>query len=214
MTQKDRETLRVRGFVKVDVRTSREPIETLAASLGPITFDPRYPQEVRDISPTPAQSAPPNTLASRYGLGAFPFHTDTAHWVMPCRFVVFRCISPGSGARPTLLIDADRAFSELEIGEGVWVTAFVRPRLCSARADGPRPIWRYNPDCMRPYSLRAKEESTRMRRRLDDETYVRHRWDAGDVLVVDNWRMLHARGPTMTPDTDRVLTRVLVGGMP
>ena len=48
--------------------------------LGNVRVDPRSPIPVRYISPQHPRSAKVNTLSSRYGTDAFPFHTDTAHW--------------------------------------------------------------------------------------------------------------------------------------
>jgi alpha-ketoglutarate-dependent taurine dioxygenase len=35
-------------------------------------------------------------------------------------------------------------------------------------------------------------------------------WRARDLLVIDNQRMLHARGSGSAPDQDRVLARILI----
>jgi alpha-ketoglutarate-dependent taurine dioxygenase len=34
-------------------------------------------------------------------------------------------------------------------------------------------------------------------------------WEARHVLVIDNWRVLHARGEAVRPDPDRRLKRIL-----
>src|SRR5258708_33000235 len=101
---------------------------------GPIRVDRRSPEPVRDIRPQPVHSAKQNTLSSRYGTDAFPFHTDTAHWDQPARYLVLYCVNPGEGNRATLLQDSrvwqhddaqkDRACRAL------WKNGHVRPRLC------------------------------------------------------------------------------------
>jgi alpha-ketoglutarate-dependent taurine dioxygenase len=35
-------------------------------------------------------------------------------------------------------------------------------------------------------------------------------WDAGTVVVVDNWRVLHGRGHADCPDPDRKLLRISI----
>jgi alpha-ketoglutarate-dependent taurine dioxygenase len=37
-------------------------------------------------------------------------------------------------------------------------------------------------------------------------------WDVGDILIIDNYRLLHGRGRSTVPDDDRKLIRVLVQG--
>jgi hypothetical protein len=68
--------------------------------LGNVRFDPRSPMPVRDISPQLPSSAKANTLSSRYGTDAFPFHTDTAHWDHPAKYLALFCVNPGEGAQP------------------------------------------------------------------------------------------------------------------
>jgi hypothetical protein len=33
-----------------------------------------------------------NSYSSRFGFGSFPMHTDFAHWFIPPRYVVLRCV--------------------------------------------------------------------------------------------------------------------------
>ena len=35
-------------------------------------------------------------------------------------------------------------------------------------------------------------------------------WSEGDLLIIDNWRMLHGRGSAITIDSDRLLIKMLV----
>jgi L-asparagine oxygenase len=62
--------------------------------LGGIRVDRRSPDPVRDIRTQPIHSAKENTLSSRYGTDAFPFHTDTAHWDQPARYLALYCVDP------------------------------------------------------------------------------------------------------------------------
>lgn len=103
--------------------------------LGPIRVDQRSPDPVRDIRPQPISLAKTNTLSSRYGTEAFPFHTDTAHWDQPARFLALYCVNPGAGKRPTLLQDSygwrfDEHAEDLAC-RALWKTGHVQPRLCT-----------------------------------------------------------------------------------
>src|ERR1700720_1820892 len=71
----------------------------LIAPLGKIVVDPRNPSPIREIQPQTLEDATPNTLSSRFGLGQFPFHTDTAHWKIPARYLVLYCVCRGRGGR-------------------------------------------------------------------------------------------------------------------
>lgn len=103
--------------------------------LGPIEVDPRSPEPIRNICPQPVCSAKPNTLSSRYGIEAFPFHTDAAHWQYPARYLVLYCVDPGEGKRPTILQDSfswQLNDNETDLAcRDLWATGHFRPRLCT-----------------------------------------------------------------------------------
>lgn len=180
-----------------------------------MTWDPRFPVKgARQISPVAAENAPPNTLASRFGFGSFPLHTDCAHWRVPCEYIVLQCVAPGRGRRPTLFLDARDLESGVDWGAGVWSTGMLKPFLCSIREQRTRSAWRFNPECMRPCSQRARKERDLMHELLAKRAPNEHQWDAGDLLVIDNWRVLHGRGAASVADPDRILVRALVGGAP
>lgn len=58
------------------------------------------------------------------------------------------------------------------------------------------------PDGPRLFELFSPE---RWRNRVEVQT-----WRPGLVLVLDNWRMLHGRGPSEAPDSDRELYRISI----
>lgn len=98
------EQIRDQGYVFVP-DTKLTEATAIARSLGEITTDRRSPDPYRAISPQTLEVAKANTLSRRYGMESFPFHTDVAHWNQPADFVFLYCESPGSGNRPTELID-------------------------------------------------------------------------------------------------------------
>jgi alpha-ketoglutarate-dependent taurine dioxygenase len=185
--------------------------------LGPIRVDRRSPEPVRDIRPQPVHSAKQNTLSSRYGTNAFPFHTDTAHWDQPARYLVLYCLDPGEGKRPTLLQDSrawqlDDAEKELAC-RALWTTGHVRPRLCMvAERTGDCFAIRYDKDCMRPMTAEARELEALIEFRINRTAQRQIDWESGCLLVIDNQRMVHARGKSNQIDTNRVLKRILIGG--
>ena len=40
----------------------------------------------------PQVRASPNSYSGIYGTGAFPMHTDMAHWHLPPRYLLLRCV--------------------------------------------------------------------------------------------------------------------------
>jgi L-asparagine oxygenase len=185
--------------------------------LGPLRVDPRSPEAVRDIRPQPSQFAKENTLSSRYGTDAFPFHTDTAHWARPARYLALYCVDPGEGKRATLLQDTrqwnlDEVEKDLAC-RALWKTGHLRPQLCMlAEGQDDGLAIRYDMDCMQPMTKEAHElrKLIEARIRCSEQTHIE--WEPGCLLIIDNRRMVHARGKSVRPDTSRVLKRMLIGG--
>ena len=185
--------------------------------LGTITVDPRNPAPMRPISPQSRSVASPNTLSSRYGVDSFPFHTDGSHWAIPPQFLALYCSNPGNGNRATYLIDTDSwLLLQKEIDlliSSVWITGFQRPRLCGlAVKNGNRMQIRYDPACVRTYSSSAKRAERIIVEKVGSSIPIVVTWYKRDLLILDNWRILHARGDAIAEDSDRIIQRVLIGG--
>lgn len=188
----------------------------LIEPLGRIRVDPRNPEPVRDIQPQQAGGAKPNTLSSRYGTGGFPFHTDTAHWERPARYLLLYCVSPGEGIRPTRLQDS-RAWQltaqEMDLAcRALWAVGHRRVRLAhlAVRARD-RLSLRYDMDCMRPMTTEATELKALLQHRIETTAETRITWEPTTLLAIDNHRIVHARGEAQRPDANRLLKRILIG---
>lgn len=194
-----------------DVRSDEELLD-FVSTFGSPTPEPRDGTVVKEIAPMPSALATSNTLSSRHGFGAFPFHTDSAYWKKPARWLVLWCIAPGVARRTTILSDT-RSWQlsdeeELALRNEVWVVRHVRdPFLCSHMArDGSI---RADYACMYPATEGLDESRRIVENRLAQMPTRRISWEPHHVLVIDNWRVLHARGEAARPDPDRRLKRVL-----
>ncbi len=68
------------------------------------------------LSPRSESEARPATLSRRFGYGALPLHCDTAHWLIPCRYIVLACAETGRIEAPTMLLDTHAiSFSSEEL---------------------------------------------------------------------------------------------------
>jgi L-asparagine oxygenase len=188
----------------------------IAADLGRPQPDPRDGVLLKDIRPQPRHTANTNTLSSRYGMGAFPVHTEAAYLRKPPRFLLLYCIEPGCGGRTTVLLDGAAISSRLpEVRRpGTWVVkAGRRPFLCDVlwrRAQNQVGI-RYDRECLFPCGPAALAEEQLIRSFVEASTPVTIEWARGQLLVIDNHRVLHGRGGSKHDDKDRWLKRVLVG---
>jgi hypothetical protein len=102
--------METRGWISFTLSVSAEldlcqQMLGLAARLGtPVAL--RSDGSLCDmLMPTVAHAAKPRSLSKIHSVGEFPLHIDTAHWLTPCRYIMLACVSPGSGSRPTLVLD-------------------------------------------------------------------------------------------------------------
>jgi hypothetical protein len=163
----------------------------------------------------PKSSSTPNTYSGIYGLNLFPFHTDLATWRQPPRYLLLRCIR-GYAAVPTLLVDG-RILADA-VTPDILMRAIFKPRrprdgalsllrLYEPVDDGQRLRW--DGVFLKPASKAGEIADVRVREwlaRCQPLSIALTRAD--DTLVIDNWRMLHARSPIPAGREDRKLERV------
>jgi alpha-ketoglutarate-dependent taurine dioxygenase len=214
LSDQDRERLDQRGYCIL----SDIPLDNLlpiATHLGSALPDPRDQKLVKDIRPQPAATANPNTLSSRYGKAAFPLHTEAAFLPTPPRFLLLYCVHPGSGGRPTTLLDGRKLFGRIRniARSGTWlVKRRSRAFLCEAVV-GTTPEdfrVRYDPACLFPRGPKARAEKELIETFISESRLTTVNWLERQLLIVDNLRMLHGRGESNFNDQDRWLKRVLV----
>jgi alpha-ketoglutarate-dependent taurine dioxygenase len=191
----------------------------IANSLGEPIASPGHPV-IQSLLARPKNAAPKNSMSGLFGFGDFPPHTDVAHWHMPARYVLLRCAS-GTSSTPTVLIDSSDFLTDRQRrqwGRTTWkVTRIASPFLCSLTfsVDGIAAI-RWDPCCLVPYGKRAEEllpeviETLALALRVSGHVMT---WKSSEsILVIDNWRVLHARPAVSEPPVRRELQRVLVKG--
>jgi hypothetical protein len=169
----------------------------------------------------PREEAAPNTYSGNFGMGRFPFHTDLAHWRRPPRYLLLRCLV-GYRDVPTSLIDGRRLVDA--VSRDILSRAIFKPRrprdgalallrLFEPAADGAD-LLRWDEVFLRPASKVADTADTQVRDWLAKTTPLSITlFRSGDALLIDNWRMLHARSPIPPGREGRSIQRVYLGGL-
>lgn len=164
-------------------------------------------------------SSRPNSTSALYGRDAFPLHTDMAHRPVPPRYLVMRAsvVVPGF---PTVLIDSHDlsldAIARERWHRSSWIVSGVhKPYLCSIFFDyrGKRGF-RWDICTMSPYGKLATAVAPDIAAALQDlldSSPISMDWQSPeDILIIDNWRMVHMRPPIHESGKHRTLERVLV----
>ena len=177
--------------------------------------------DIQQLRPHSMEAMPPNTYSGNYGLGAFPLHTDLAHWHFPPRYLVLRCLN-GAANTPTQLFDGNRVVDIL--GWRELTRAIAQPRR---PLNGKRHLLRLlqeNPDYgrmlrwdsiyLRPATKLGLEIFAEMKSMLAAASIIQLSLaHPGDTLIIDNWRMLHGRSTITTSQASRLVERMYLGAL-
>jgi hypothetical protein len=209
-------TLQRNGFVFLARYMQERETYEIVEELGlPVRLGPG--SAVHALTPNTREEALPNTYSGLYGLDAFPFHTDFAHWTNPPRYLLLRAII-GYSDVATLVVDSRHIVSE--VGIRPLQRALVKPRrrrrnvatsllrIYEQRSDLSDLI-RWDETFIRPASDAGVIGTSLFSKTLSSIEPCRVALaERGDTLIIDNWRMLHARGPVCERCRDRRLNRV------
>jgi alpha-ketoglutarate-dependent taurine dioxygenase len=186
--------------------------ERIARQLGePIASRRNSP--VEPLAPSDTSSARSRSLSAIHGRGSFPIHTDGAHQLQPPRFIVLICVSPGSSPVPTTLI----RFQDLAVSKDERVHLEAIPFLVrngrqsfySTICGATRPFIRFDEGCMVPQDNAGRELLKAVAQHSREAKSLSVDWRPGDLIVFDNWTVLHGRGFGDTKvSLDRKLLRV------
>ncbi|MGH8243898.1 MAG: TauD/TfdA family dioxygenase [Steroidobacteraceae bacterium] len=165
------------------------------------------------IEPRDPDDAHPRSLSAQYGLRALPFHVELSHRPRPCRYLLLGCIDPGSPSAVTMLLDwQNLGFSPEELHLLESAPIFVRTgrrSFYSTILSGDHGYLRYDPGCLEAVDERGRAALGLLQHRLAGSSPDNHEWRRGDILIIDNWRVLHGRAPSGY-GSGRRLARILI----
>jgi L-asparagine oxygenase len=174
--------------------------------------------EARALRPCEQESASPNTYSGNFGHNEFPLHTDLAHWIVPPRYLVLRCIT-GTMNVGTRLLDGHNLLDA--IGRTVLSRSLVQPRrpidrrrallrLLDSR-DGSAQFLRWDSLFIVPATRSSAMAFAAVREYVDSAAANELALaKPADTLVIDNWRMLHGRSRVDSASTARRIDRAYI----
>ncbi len=176
-------------------------------------------EPIVELRPYSQSNAPKSSMSAIVGHSAQPMHTDAAYYPLPPRHVILSCIDAGESKCPTQLwvlnwtqLLHDRPSILTLPG---WVAHGGRdsPFYCQILAStiSGNNFVRFDPLCMKPprseTDLRADVTEV-LKSYSQEHSFL---WNNGDILIFDNWRCLHARGPGSERAPSRRLIRWMGG---
>jgi alpha-ketoglutarate-dependent taurine dioxygenase len=212
--------LREKGFTVLRELTPHLPTTHVAAALGKvIDVGSLLPSSgvptVQSLRPRAREDVGQNQYSGHYGLEDFPLHSDLAHWAIPPRYFLLRCIA-GAGDVFTRILPWTAvlpSFGKSALQRAVFAgrkkrfgsSGLVRA-MCQCESSE---LFRWDPVFLRPLNRPAQELAAVM----GDPNWSQAAMEIplcrpGDTIVIDNWRMLHGRSPVPEHSISRFLERV------
>ena len=169
-------------------------------------------KNVQILRPRRHHEAGRSTYSGIFGLGEFPLHSDYAHWSTPPRFLVLRCIIGYESVKTSIL-----PFAAVVEESGNKISrAIVAPRrkhpqqeICAMpllfERDGIVGF-RWDSVFLQPLNNYSKEVAFIIDR-LSMENIDNVALKGGDVLILDNWKVMHGRSSVLADAIDRRIDR-------
>ena len=215
-------SLRRNGYAYLHRLYPNIPTIDVAALIGEV-FDiqEQFPElgaaTIQVLQPHHQLDAKGNQYSGTYGLAEFPLHTDLAHWAIPPRYILLRCVNGSPGVATKLLHCSS---IESVIGTTPLRHALARPRrlglhrtlsLLSVRLNlGDEWGMRWDPLFLTPMNVAGQDIANTMSNHVWKAPILRSMTlaDRGDTLVIDNYRCLHGRTGVSVDDLSRRIERV------
>jgi L-asparagine oxygenase len=201
--------LKERGYILFSSDSEKSMLD-VAECLGQIFRVSSMPL-VQTLTPRLKEDEYENTYSGNYGLNEFPFHTDLAHWYIPPRYLLLRCVCPANNVA-TKLIDSN-VFLE-NISADLFNRSHFKPRKCLDRKVNLLKIlhggiFRWDSIFIEPVNKTAKLLKIHIEEHINsmqsDNLVLEN---IGDCLLIDNWRMLHGRDAINRESMGRKIERV------
>lgn len=167
------------------------------------------------LVPREATKGKLNQYSGNYGVNEFPLHSDLAHWVIPPRYFMLRCIVGAEEVFTNVLLWSTIA---RDIKDSLLRRAIFTVRKhkfgCSSlvRAHSTQnglDLLRWDPLFLRPLNTPAQQVASAITN-LDWDAKIQRILlkEPGDTLLADNWQILHGRAAVSGKDTQRRIERV------
>ncbi|MEP3895691.1 MAG: TauD/TfdA family dioxygenase [Litorimonas sp.] len=212
------ESLDTRGyfFSSENIFADYDPAEELiklAQKMGQVRTG-RFGSLVEVLSPLDSTNAQTNSLSAVHGQDEFPYHVDGSHLASPSRYLLLFCSEAKGAIAPTHILHRRDLDLHADIVEAMRAGVFLvrngkRSFYASILSDAVS-FMRWDAGCMFPKDSRAMKAAEAL---LQPSTAMKKttiNWQAGALLIIDNWSVLHARGPIVDRTSRRELLRVSV----
>lgn len=214
MLEAYKKLLKENGMVEIDLSLFPETdLLSMSSNFGEVIPGARG-ELVQEIPAREKGNGPVGSFSYTVGYGAFPWHTDTAYWNVPARYLLLTSSEESPCATlyqsfatlRRLIPDFDYLMSRAVFLLDVpGMKHYISP--CIKRGND---VVGYRLDfhIYKP----ANEEARRLTEYVANELsayYERQQWTGKNAVIIDNWRFIHSR-ENAECDKNRVLKRIYI----
>lgn len=198
------------GIVVVDVApSSDQELLEFALLLGHVVPGARG-EMVQNLPARQKGEGPIGSFSYSVGYESFPWHTDTAYWDRPARFLLLYSPVASPCATTYQSFEAIRMaipdFDYLMERAVFLLDVPGKRRYLSPSIDGKG--YQLDFHIYRPVNV----EAFHLREYVSEyliKNHLRHVWSGKEVVIMDNWRFIHAREDAQN-DKSRLLKRIYI----
>lgn len=200
------------GWVVFDNPNEDEVLLKISKKFGQIIMHPNG-KLIDYLTPKEKTEAIKNTFSHKYGFEKFPFHTDTAFWNIPARYVLMSSKDIGLTETLVLTLESVSQLNTEEISildKSIFLVKTNQSNFyCSliSRQNGNQ-ILRYDPNSMKAINSYAKKAIMIIENIVENSQIHRINWNKPKILIIDNWKTLHTRSSII--DKERILKRIYI----
>lgn len=175
-----------------------------------------FVSDVQKLIPREKSDKLLNQYSGNFGLDVFPLHSDLAHWSLPPKYFMLRCLNGYTDVLtnilPFQLILEDLMI--LSINKAVVKTrsrfkgsySYLLPLIFNI--DGQR-AYRWDSLFLEPVNSSARKIKEYFAHQSLSEKSLRFKLSApGDTLIINNWINLHGRSRITDSSIERVIERI------
>ncbi|MEW8052930.1 MAG: hypothetical protein AB2792_09480 [Candidatus Thiodiazotropha sp.] len=212
-----------KGYIFIPKWNPESSIEDLAKSLGHVTqvsemFGHDKIPNIQKLFPKKTSDSLKNQYSGYYGLNEFPLHTDLAHWSIPPKILMLRCIK-GFKEVSTKILPLKLIYNELS-QKGIR-RAVVSPRQRMQKSEicllpllfgGKKEQGiRWDSLFLVPQNEQAKIIKKTIEAKEVVEKAVDYKLiDSGDTLILNNHVNLHGRSSVPNECCEREIERIYI----
>ena len=206
--------LQVEGIAVINKKLDNSALLEFAKKFGAVVPDDNG-VIVQDVLARDIKNGSRGSFSYTCGYGEFPYHTDTAFWALPARYLILRVEEESDCQTHYALYHDIFSLSDIDLDEYIKRACFILKTFNGQRfvpfmfSSGSEFGYRYDPNTLIPYNDEAKLLVAKFNELLELQKPKSISWSGDNFAIIDNWKGVHSRG-TAINDRNRVLNRIYV----